>query len=422
MNLLKQHFGLYFFNRIITSGLLFLSILLFVKMAGKDVFGIYSLLNSIILFSVTYTSGWISQVILRFHHSALKRNYQVYYVAILVSIIGSLLVGIMILNGVLLTTPGTGEGKIFLFLVINVTFILVFVYQILLTLFRTRLDPGRVVKFELLRTGILLLVPLFLFLLMGKMTLNMIILGLALSYFFPDALFFWKTPKKISGLPALFSSLRPEAREVKKNLKEFFTYGIPISLWLGTAYLLNYADRYFIANFLSYTMVGEYSAVFDITNKSIGLFFLPILNAVQPIVFKFWEEDKSLCRNYLNKSIRYELYIFLPLFGIILILGPLLSNYLQIEIKRFYLLSIPIYFGTFLWQLSMIFHKVLELTKKTLLMLEFIIMAAGTNIVLNIILLPKLGIAAAAYNFLIGAAIYTVLVFRKYQTVLLNEI
>tara|TARA_B100000579_G_scaffold390927_1_gene365773 strand:- start:6066 stop:6359 length:294 start_codon:yes stop_codon:yes gene_type:complete len=69
-------------------------------------------------------------------------------------------------------------------------------------------------------------------------------------------------------------------------------------------------------------------------------------------------------------------------------------------------IMIPIFIGGFLWQLALVVHKPLEIEERTLVMVFCLFFSLVTNLIGNILFLPKFGILATAYTMILSALIY----------------
>jgi len=67
-------------------------------------------------------------------------------------------------------------------------------------------------------------------------------------------------------------------------------------------------------------------------------------------------------------------------------------------------------FAGFLWQVSLLLHKPLELKEKPIKMVWAIVFALGIAIVGNGIFLPKLGVIATAYSSIASASVYILMI------------
>ncbi|SVD60261.1 uncharacterized protein METZ01_LOCUS413115, partial [marine metagenome] len=73
-------------------------------------------------------------------------------------------------------------------------------------------------------------------------------------------------------------------------------------------------------------------------------------------------------------------------------------------------LLIPLFFTGFIWQISLMAHKPLELKERTYLMFIFILLSLIINIIGNILFIPQFGLVATAYTALTSAIVYLLLV------------
>ena len=72
-------------------------------------------------------------------------------------------------------------------------------------------------------------------------------------------------------------------------------------------------------------------------------------------------------------------------------------------------LILPLFAAGFLWQLSLLTHKMLELKEKTKFMVIALIPSLIINIIGNIIFLPKMGLVATAYTALFSSLLYCII-------------
>jgi O-antigen/teichoic acid export membrane protein len=404
---LKKHSVLYFLSKAFPSLFTLLSIVLFVRLAGKEEYGKYSLLISIILFTLTFTSGWISQVILRFDSLYSRTREKLRYTkAVMLSSLASVALGAIVLCAAVGTVPRVPA----LTLPIGITiYVFAFAYTLKNTRLQVGLNPREIVWNELIRSLVILIVPVLLFLLFGRMDSIMILSGVCVAYL--SALLFrlgGAENRRLMRVPFL------RTLDSRAYLVEYAKYGLPLSLWLAVAYLLNVSDRYIIAYFTSYEDVGVYSAVYDLVYKSFSLAFFPILMAAHPLIMNNWSKNKGDSLKILKKSLKYEALVFPFIMAGIVAASPLLSRLLKMDRRVLLGVGIPVAVGAFLWQFSMLLHKPMELHNKTPLMLVFVSLALLVNVVGNIVFIPRFGFVAAAYTTVVGAVVYIVLITLNY--------
>jgi O-antigen/teichoic acid export membrane protein len=404
---LKEHSVLYFLSKAFPAIFTFLGIILFVRIAGKEEYGKYSLLISMILFSLAFTSGWISQVILRFNNLyAHTREKLSYAKAVTLSSLVSAALGATMVYISISVTRGAPAHILPVSIAI---YVIAFAYALKNTRLQVSLNPRGIILNELTRSALIVIVPLLLFLFLGSMDSLTMLLGTAVAYF--SALFLRSGR---CGNMNFHKILFSKTRTLKPYFLEYGRYGIPLSMWLAVAYLLNVSDRYLIAYFTNYESVGIYSAVYDIVYKSFSLAFFPILMAAHPLIMNNWEKNKGDSMRVLKKSLKYQAMIFPFVLGGIVILSPMLSVMLKIDRHLLLKVGLPVALGAFLWQFSMLLHKPMELHKRTLSMLAFVSLALLVNVTGNIIFIPKYGYVVAAYTTVAGAFTYISLVTLSY--------
>ena len=75
---------------------------------------------------------------------------------------------------------------------------------------------------------------------------------------------------------------------------------------------------------------------------------------------------------------------------------------------QYFHLLIPLLIGGFIWQFALLIHKPIELNKNTHLMLISILIALIINLIGNIFFLPKYGLIATAYSFILSGTVYVI--------------
>jgi len=88
-----------------------------------------------------------------------------------------------------------------------------------------------------------------------------------------------------------------------QRAKQYFAYGMPISISLILTYALSSGDMYLITGFLGEAAAGEYSASYNFANRSLDVLFIWIGMAVTPIAVTALEkqglaESTAVLKNY----------------------------------------------------------------------------------------------------------------------------
>ena len=216
--------------------------------------------------------------------------------------------------------------------------------------------------------------------------------------------------------------------DVEKNvnmIKKWLRYGSPLSIWLAAGLALSFLDRYFINYYLSNIQLGIYTSLQEILIRSFSLTLFPFTLAIHPRIMNLWNNSKQ------KEAIQLIVKGFYLMFGsglvilltiwyfedlIFVLLGYAIPQF-NIEYKA---LIFPLLSAGFLWQLSLLIHKMLELHEQTILMIIAILPSLIINFIGNIYFLPKLGYIATAYTAVFSALIYCIITGSYFIYYLIN--
>ncbi len=196
------------------------------------------------------------------------------------------------------------------------------------------------------------------------------------------------------------------------NLKKYLFFSIPQIPSGALLWIIDSSDRYFITNFLGLSQTGIYSASYSI-GSLISLFYIPISFVIFPVISSFWEKDEiPRVKQYLEYSTKLFLFLGIPSsVGLYVLSKPLL----QILTTSEFLVGGGIL--TFLIALSTIFLGIFQinlyiicLIEKTRFMPLIVGISAFTNIILNILLIPIIGIMGAAISTILSYIILSLIV------------
>jgi len=195
----------------------------------------------------------------------------------------------------------------------------------------------------------------------------------------------------------------PKFRDMKKHL----SYGIPTEASIMSSWLLNSSDRYVIGGFLGTSAVGYYSPGY--TLGSILQMFVAPLNFMLPMILSKHYDGGNLeeTKRYLSYSLKYFLAVAIPgAFGLSLLSRPLLEILSTPEIaEQGYFITPFVAIGAIFFGIFSVFEKVAMLVKKTKVIGTIWLIAAVLNLGLNILVVPYIGIIAAAMTTLLSFAI-----------------
>jgi len=188
------------------------------------------------------------------------------------------------------------------------------------------------------------------------------------------------------------------------RIKEYLSFGLPtipggISYWVVAS-----SDRYVIAYFLGATSVGIYSAgyalgtILFLVATALGLVLFPTLS-------KLYDEGQmDKVKTHLRYSLKYFLALAIPfVFGAAMLSEQVLRIFSTPDIAAEGNLIVPLVASaTLFFGITVVMGQSLALVKKTRILGVTWIVAGVVNLLLNILLIPHIGILAAAITTLIA--------------------
>jgi len=393
----------YYAGKIIPGIINLIIVPIIVRELGTDVYGEYTLYLSAIFIIGSLFAGWANQALLRFHSGA-KNPTRLVSMLNNVVIISSLTLVPLLFVIIVIAFPGIPIGNI----IASGFVVLIFaIYSFNSVVLQVNFKPA---KLSLVDTG-RVLISLLLILLFIKVNANLYKQSIVIILIIISGISFcigiWMINQKaVLSMIFNFSSFRVNI----DDLKPYLRYGLPLTIWFISAHLLNWSDRYIISWYYSLDVVGKYSAVYDLITKFMTFIFGPLLLALQPRIYSYFNSNEV---SKVYKTLMFSGFIYLIIFlvcfvGLILLKPFILGNILGFTNDNISQIFLPIVIGSFLWNFSMLVHKPLELKKATLTMLIGVILALSVNIVGNLIFVPIYGYLVAAYTTVIGSSTYLI--------------
>lgn len=215
--------------------------------------------------------------------------------------------------------------------------------------------------------------------------------------------------KKIKGIFEK-SNLK---KELKPSLnKKLFSYSWPIMFFGMIALIFSWIDSFAIGYFKSASEVGLYNVAIPLINFLLivpSLFFQFFL----PIITKEYSRGNFKVIIPVTKQITKWVFILnLPIFIFMVSFPGVIINilfgaeYIGAE-NVLRMLSI----GVFIYSVLTISESILSLVGKSKIILLNIILATITNVILNLVLVPRYGINGAAFSTMIGYSLWGILSF-----------
>jgi len=370
------------------------------RVFGSADYGKYSLILSQCNLLVAIVFGWLNQSQLRYYSADIKNSN--YKRSQLRSLFFIVLACLIILSLLILAQSLSLQIWIISFTAI----ISIGIFNYIKTIYQVKLLPKKIMYMTAAQSLLGLLFPIFL-LFLGWSGENTILLGVALSFLTIVVfirLFVHKNP---------FFDMSNKKEENNNNIliKKWVFYGGPISLWFAAGLALPFLDRFFINQYLSSYELGMYSGLQELLTRVYSLLLFPIILTLHPRIMNLWN-NSNFCEA--KKLIKNGIYIFLfigiAIFCIVWMFSDIIFLGLQEAIPELgdhnQKLMIPLLAAGFLWQLSFLTHKMLELKEKTLIMVIAIIPSLIINIIGNSVFLPKFGELATANSAFFSALIY----------------
>jgi O-antigen/teichoic acid export membrane protein len=188
-------------------------------------------------------------------------------------------------------------------------------------------------------------------------------------------------------------------------------YGLPLGLWALIVSLLNWSDRWLLLLMRGERETGIYASLYTFTSLGAGLFFSPLLGSLHAHTMSLWakNEREALARFYSRLALHYVQISALALIPVMAwgdsLLGLVLGAGYEVPTG----LTPLLFLGFVLWQGAMMAHKGLEASGSTRQMLGAVLVALAVNLLFNLLLIPVLGLYAAAIASIVGFGSYVLL-------------
>ena len=190
-------------------------------------------------------------------------------------------------------------------------------------------------------------------------------------------------------------------------VRKYLTFSTPLIPAILCYWIYTVSDRYVVGFFLGMASVGVYSASYNL-GGIVSLFYGPISVVLLPTLSQLYEAHKiEEIKTHLKYLMKFYLMLAIPTaFGLTVLSKPLLVTFTTSEFISGFIIIPIIALATIFFNFGSITGNVLILYKKTRTFGLITIMSALINLILNIILVPLIGISGAAIATLITFAFY----------------
>lgn len=181
-------------------------------------------------------------------------------------------------------------------------------------------------------------------------------------------------------------------------LKSYLAFGIPLVPAGISNWAIHLSDRLFISYFVGMSALGIYSVVYGLSGTFMFLFFNAIFLMLFPVIAKLWNEDKKEdVKRIFKYSIKYALMFAIPAaFGFSILGKSFLAKFTTAEFATGYYLIPLVTSGYIFFLVAGMAEQIFLLIQKTKIIAIILTAACVENIILNALLIPRLGIAGAA--------------------------
>jgi len=208
------------------------------------------------------------------------------------------------------------------------------------------------------------------------------------------------------------------------NMKSYLKWGVPLTPNSAIMWIIHVSDRYMVSYFLGVASAGIYSATYAIGQYA-SFTMAPLGIVLYPTISKSYDEGNlDETRKYLKYSLKYLMMIAIPAaFGLSILAKPLLQILTTPEFVTGSAVVPWVAFGVVLNCFYQTCVYIIHLVGKTHITVRLLGTSAVLNVVLNLILIPRMGIVGAAIATLAAygvLCILTLAVTRRYLKFDLN--
>ncbi len=378
---------------------------LYTKVFTESEMGIYSIINTTLIFIVGFSSTWITGSIFRFlsnneHKNKRKIFISTIYITYFVMVLAVSILFLSIYYIVQIDFVNARNAMII---------VLAYIMNVLLQINLSMTTSLRKVKLNILISLVTSVLKLGLFIIAIKVynvnvfiifTINLMIDVIVNSLVVVNL--------------KIYKAVRLKYFD-KELIKTFFKYGVAFFGTVTVSMILNISDRYLILNFFDARSVGIYTANYSIISTAFLMINYSITRASMPLIMKLYNNnEKEKSYELINNTVKYYLLLVIPIvFGVL----ALSTDISKILFKESYVEASSImvwvtlgYIFNFLLDFA---NKAYELNKKTNKILRNSMIAGACNIVLNIFLMRIYGYKIAGVVTFISYFIYFIISYAE---------
>ena len=181
-------------------------------------------------------------------------------------------------------------------------------------------------------------------------------------------------------------------------------FGTPLVLYEFAFGVLGSADRFLVRHYLGANALGLYSVAYGLANNVNEFLVAPLSLALVPIYMRIWTSDGPQ-KTAAFLTVAFDLFI-LAAAGVLAVVAATGHSFLVLLASAKYAAAdqlIPVILsGLLVWTANVFVGAGLLIHKRTLTMSGMLVMSAVLNIVLNCLLLPRMGLMGGAIATLLS--------------------
>ncbi|MFT4153214.1 oligosaccharide flippase family protein [Parafilimonas sp.] len=393
-----KHSLIYFLGRGLTGLVNFFAITIYTRLLVPSEYGVYALVSASVTLFNTVLYQWLRLVLLRFLPKSKTEEDQgrLYASISLGFVLSSLLSVIIAAVYYFFNREDKTLSQLLLFGVILLWFEAFF--EISLEYFRSNLKPTKYAAAFIVKS------------------VAAILLGSTLAYFHMGA---WGLIVGILSADIIVSLIffRPFISRLASNFRNIdnayfktsLRFGLPITLSYAMTFIINSSDRYFIKYYMGDSATGMYAVGYDLARQSLWVIMTSMNLASYPLAVRALEQHGVEEANVqLSDNFILLIAVSLPAaIGMAVLADRIAEVFVgRLFIKEVTVIVPMIAIGSFVAGLKNFYiDQSFQLGKKTHLQIWSVIAAAAVNVILNIVLIPSIGIMGAIYSTLASFAI-----------------
>jgi len=214
-------------------------------------------------------------------------------------------------------------------------------------------------------------------------------------------------------------SLAPTAAR-RDLLAEVLSYGIPLIPAGAASWALGLTDRFILQWARGAGEVGLYATAYGLGEKIMQLATLPLILTMMPVLIRTFEEHgQRTAERMQTQFTRYFAMVTLPLLaGLVVVARDFMAVFTGSQYRAAYPVLAIVAVGALLVGLTQIAITGLTIHKRSKRIMANTIAATVFNIALNLVLVPRFGYTAAAWNTVAAYALLLLLTWLQSRTLM----